>query len=611
MPRKFFQLSVLSDKQKNLFSSSSSTHQGELFQLTLVSRNEGPGDVTVRLDFPQLAAVLEKFVEMVKPRSRKATTRTSAIAQQYNVLFQRVSSLSFLEQHNLFFQILSLKIYSTGSIILLDPFVVPSITTQILVTDLKQARSIAAVTSNELDQIQWLKEQQIEGYVFRDAKHRHTFGMVVNQGVVLCSNKFASVHLLEAWAPHLQSVALDLKPEKNGEDCILVCVKISKNVQGLKRLQKEATALQALQSTGRVVELHCPESTAMLLRRGILITRYHPIPPPQEHGCENELSLVELEETLEELALALVSVHTRGWAWLNLNHDHILFCPWKLDERDSKTNLSITGLENAIFNNRVRCIDSIFVSDPAWAPPEYNAFFPLSSSQAVCSSDPNLFLNLPFIASCVDMFAMGTLIYCYLARTSDPVQALKFASAREDLSVAFNKIIFDERKRIQSDSFLIDLAMDLVSKDARSRPTAQECLQRIREGRRNTSPKLESFTIEVPGRIHSETLKMIWPIFLVSRVITDPRDKSRETDNISVFAALETPAGKFVADYSGRHVNKEHLQWLRYLGLHTHAINDGEQGAYDGRRKLNGVFDTCFYVSNGKVTSILFLICTF
>ncbi len=101
-----------------------------------------------------------------------------------------------------------------------------------------------------------------------------------------------------------------------------------------------------------------------------------------------------------------MSVHTRGWAWLNLNHDHIFFCPWKLDERDSKTNLSITGLENAIFNNRVRCIDSIFVSDPAWAPPEYNAFFPLSASQAVGSSDPNLFLNLPFIADRRQMFCL-------------------------------------------------------------------------------------------------------------------------------------------------------------------------------------------------------------
>ena len=607
MPCEVFQLTFLSNTNypwppntfTKLFSSLSSTHQGELFQLTLVSRMEG--NYTIRLGFLKLATVLEKIVETVKPSSRKSRSSRNAIAIEFNELFHRVSILSCDERHNAYEQIMKLKIYSTGANIVLDPCAVPSIIKQKRGTVYKQTRSIAAITQHELDQIQWLKEQEINGYVFRDAKHRHTFGKVVNQGVVLCSNQFCSIHLLEAWPPKLQSVALELKPGNIGDDCILVCVKISKTSQGLKRLQKETSVLQTLQSTGSVVELHCPKSTPVLLNRGILITRYHPIPPIQERGCDSDLSLYELEETLEEIALAVLSVHMKGWAWLNLNHAHILFCPWKHDERDSGKKLAITGLENAISNNCVRCIDSHYVSDPAWAPPEYNDYFPLSASQAV-SVDPNSFLDLPFTASCCDMYAMGLIIYCYLARNSDPFQARNVASSREALMDAFNMIIFDERKRIQSDSFVFDLAMDLVSNDPRARPTAQNCLQRIREGRRNSHHKLESFIIEVPGRIHTETLKMIWPVILLSRVITDPRDDSRQIDNISIFAALQTPICKFVADYSGRHVSKEYLQWLRYLGLHTHSINDGEQGAYDGRRKFNGVYDLAFYVINGKVT---------
>ena len=466
-----------------------------------------------------------------------------------------------------------------------------------------QLRPLTAISEHEFDNIQWLKHLQNPYFNYSDVKFRHGFSRVVNQAGLLSSNKSFSIHLMEAWP---KSKATSREQAKTSLDCILVCVKIAKNEEAVKRLRHESAVLQALQSTERVVELHCPENTAVFLSRGMLVTRYYAVPPPQEQDFDTSLSLVELEESLEELTLALVSVHSNGWAWLNLKHGHILVNHARHDERDPRKSLCILGLENATTGDSLQNSDTFFASvNHSWAAPEFNLIFSSSDVQGRISSDQTSVISLPFFTRC-DMYSLGLVLICYLARKIDPVQAQRVASTREALSHAFNIPIFDMSKRIQNDSYLISLAMDLVRSDPESRPTAEEVLQRIRAGRVISPVRLESFEIEIPARIHCGTLQMVWPVLLVSKITTDQRNSSRFTDYMQVFAAMDTPRGKIVADYDGRRVSKHYLKWLRHLNLHTHALNDGDEGAFDGRRLCNGVFDTAFYVCNGKVTSIFY-----
>jgi serine/threonine protein kinase len=502
---------------------------------------------------------------------------------------------------------MALRIKSSGGLYVLDSRVEQSFTQRKPRFGALQLRPLAAITQIEDANIEWLKKLHTTDFMYSNVKFRHGFSRVANRAGLFSSNKWFSVHLMEAWPPHLQDKAITFKQESISLDCVLVCVKIAKNAEALRRLERETVAMQALQSTGYVVELHFPALTSVFLSRGMQITRYCAVPPPQERGFETSLSLLELEDTLEGIANALVSVHSNGWAWLNLNHGHVLVNHAHHDERDSQKNLSILGLENAITGDSLKNSDSfIFTGEISWAAPEFKLFLSSSAAQHRVSSDQTSVMTLPFFATC-DMFSLGLLMLCYLARTVDPVQAQRVASTREALSSSFNIPIFDTSKEIQSNSYLISLAMDLIETDPQLRPTAEEVLQRIRAGRVILPLQLESFTIEIPGRIHGETLQMVWPVLLKSKVTTDQRDKTRLTDYMQVFAAMETPKGKVVADYDGRRVSKQYLRWLRHLGLHTHALNDGDESAFDGRRKCNGVYDTAFYVFNGKVTSLSYV----
>ncbi len=502
---------------------------------------------------------------------------------------------------------MALRIKVSGGVYVLDPSVEQSFAQKALRFGAIQFRPLTAISQQENDHIEWLKQLRTTEYTYTDVKFRHGFSRNVNQAGLLSSNKYFSVHLMEAWPPHLKAKAISFEQGSTSLDCLLVCVKIAKNADALRQLQRETIALQALQSTGRVVELHCSVLTSVFLSRGMQLTRYYAVPLQQEEGFQTSLSLFEVEETLDGIANALVSVHSNGWAWLNLNHGHILFNHAHHDERDSKHQLCILGLENAITSKSLTKSDSfICTAKTSWAAPEFNLFLSSSVVQDRIFLDQTSVMNLSFFTRC-DMFSLGLLILCYLSRTVDPVQAQRVASTREDLCCSFNIPVFDTSKRIQIDSYLITLAMDLLKTDPQLRPTAEEALQRIRTGRVISPLLLESFTIEIPARIHNETLQMVWPVLLESKITTDQRDKTRLTDYMRVFAAIETPKGKMVADYSGRPVSKHHLRWLRHLGLHTHALNDGDERAFDDRRKCNGVFDTQFFVCSGKVTSFFYV----
>ena len=108
-----------------------------------------------------------------------------------------------------------------------------------------QLRPLAAISNRELESIEWLKQLRDTGYQFSEVRFRHGFSRVVNQAGLLSSNKSFSVHLMEAWPPHLQAKAISFKQEQEHKpalvkqesislDCVLVCVKIAKNPEALK-----------------------------------------------------------------------------------------------------------------------------------------------------------------------------------------------------------------------------------------------------------------------------------------------------------------------------------------------------------------------------------------
>jgi serine/threonine protein kinase len=555
------------------------------------------------LGFAQIASILEVLAVVLSPGS-KSKTMHRRISKHYPELCLRVSNFTHQEQINIWHQIMELRIYSSGGVHVLDPCV-EHILIQHPDIPRGKARMLTAIHQQEHDQILWLKQLKDSDFRYSDVNFRHGFSRVYNQPGLLSSNPMFSVHLLEAWPQNLKGKAISVEhgQRKMRDDCHLICVKIAKSAKALKQLQCETAALQALQCTDCVVELHCLALTSAFLKRGMLVTRYHAVPPPQEQGFESSLSLMELEETCEEITLALTSLHSQGWAWLNLKHNHILLNVARHDERDQRTQLRILGLEHAITEESLQSIDFFPTVDPTWAAPELTLYSTSSVEQGKSVSDQTSVKSLCFFTQC-DMYALGLLMFCYLARTIDPLHALRGVSTTESLSRSFNIPICDPSKRIQSDSYLIRIAMDLVERDPLLRPSAVEVLHRLRAGRSVSHVQLETFKKEIPAKIHGQTLQMLWPVFLESKIVPDQREKRRMTDYMSVFAAMDIPKGKLVADYNGRPVSKHYLRWLRHLGLHTHALNDGEEGAFDGRRKCNGIYDSSFYICNGKVVSI-------
>ena len=90
----------------------------------------------------------------------------------------------------------------------------------------------------------------------------------------------------------------------------LLAVKLVESAKGARRLLQEATALMALQSTGRVAELWNPECLKLHLEHGILTTIYHPT--LLENNSFKWMSLAETEETLYQLLQVLSVVHESG-----------------------------------------------------------------------------------------------------------------------------------------------------------------------------------------------------------------------------------------------------------------------------------------------------------
>jgi hypothetical protein len=202
-------------------------------------------------------------------------------------------------------------------------------------------------------------------------------------------------------------------------------------------------------------------------------------------------------------------------------------------------------------------------------------------AKGLVSADRN-YIDESDITPAADMYSLGLLVNAHLARSPLPLM-----SSNDELCTRFNALVYNTDQQISSEHWLVGLAGDLIQTVPELRPTAEQVLQRISSGRRQRNQaqsqlqRLEPSISQIDGYIHPDTLHMVWPVFLQTTVITDQRNALRLTDYVTVHAAVATPPRKMVADYKGRPVNKAYLLWLRHLKLHSHALNDGEWGAYD------------------------------
>jgi hypothetical protein len=562
-------------------------------------KDRSKADITTHLQFEQLACILE----LLAKKSKKLKTRAGNLAE----LSQKIAVLTGPERQNIKDQVLAFTVPAIGGLFVLDPAIssskMPSASAKL---EVKFQRSVSSTGMVKSDKLLWLKEQK-GPTVLRDVKHRHSFNRDVNFGGLLTSSQFSSVHLMEAWPAELQSKAAEVHPgfakKEKLDDCQLVCVKIANCAEGQKRLQREGAALQALQHTGRVAELWNPGELARYLDNGVLITIYHPVPPPPDPGHDTLLSLDELEDRVEELARTLHALHSHGWIWLGLKPSHILFLHARMDPRDHLPPLRVIGLENA------RCLlgtDSCeYVPDLIWNAPEVKMqeLRRQQKAKGLVSADRN-YIDESDITPAADMYSLGLLVNAHLARSPLPLM-----SSNDELCTRFNALVYNTDQQISSEHWLVGLAGDLIQTVPGLRPTAKQVLQRISSGRRQRNQaqsqlqRLEPSISQIDGYIHPDTLHMVWPVFLQTTVITDQRNALRLTDYVTVHAAVATPPRKMVADYKGRPVTKAYLLWLRHLKLHSHALNDGEWGAYDGRRKCNGIFDMAYYKKFRQVQS--------
>jgi hypothetical protein len=555
-------------------------------------------ELSMHLDFPRLAQILESLV-------KKSWGPKSQLAKQYHELSRRMEEMTVAERQNIRDQVMACSISAIGGQIVLDPAIsIPRTSSAAVDTYQKKNRTVHSTGKVETDSLRWLREQK-GPIVVRELKHRHAFNRDLHFGGLLSSSEFSSVHLQEAWPAELQSKATDIRPnlpeEQKPEDCQLICVKIARNTEGHERLRREGDALQALQGTGRVAELWNACDLARYLDRGMLITIYQPVPPPQDSGHDNLLSLDELEDRIEEVSKAVAALHSSGWIWNGLKPNHILYLHSRMDPRDHVPPLRLIGLENSR-----RLFDRFeYEFDPIWSAPEQTAKQRSGISHQKSKGQVAAVRNFCLQSGsspAADLYSLGLLVNAHLARSPQPVIA-----SNQELCSRFNAPIHDRANHIGLEHWLFGLASDLVQTDPLLRPTAEEVLQRISSGRRQHSQHqiLEPSVVQIDGYIHPDTLQMVWPVALDTTVIADQRNKSRMTDYVTVKAAVETPPGKVVADYAGRPVTKEYLRWLRHLKLHSHALNDGARGAYDGRRKCNGIYDMAYYTKFRQVQSQL------
>jgi hypothetical protein len=426
--------------------------------------------------------------------------------------------------------------------------------------------------------------------------HRFLFGLN-DEGLLHCSKHFSTYLMIDtvAMVTSMKITHMDAQTHNTDLSC-LVTAKIAHNEKSLEILRLEAKNLQNLQFTGRVAKLWDPENLEKVLDQGALLTVYYPVPP------ERDFEMCMRKEDIEMLAVELLStldcLHQNGWIWNNLRSGHYLYNPLRQDDRDSPDSLQAIGLENAHFVGQAASTDSKTARIEGDGS-ESHAELGISAGKAG------------------DMHSLGLFIVSMCTRNPS-IQSRQYPNglnhdAKQEVITMHNKLVFDQSKLLNTDDWIILLAEFLLKEDPDQRPNAAEALlfvkSRIRINETRFLVEGEVTQNFLPGYLDMPTGRFVWPVTVHTTVVKDIhylRKKGKDTNirltkAVTVKASLNMPAVVIAARYGGRPILKRTATWLQLLKLQTHAVSDGANGALDGRREGNGIFEQCYYESTLQV----------
>jgi hypothetical protein len=515
------------------------------------------------------------------------------------VVKEFISAYSDLEVHakkSIKSQVPLLRFTRNGGDFVLDTsFVVPDARPQFEISICSsrlavQPRSFQATADKSF---QWLLSSC---NLARADTHRFLFGLN-DEGLLHCSKHFSTYLMIDTVAMVSNMKITDMDDQtQNSELCCLVTAKIANDEKGLEILRLEAKNLQNLQFTGRVAKLWDYENLEKVLDRGALLTVYHPTP------LERDFEMCLRKEDIEMLAVEFLStldcLHQNGWIWNNLRTGHYLYNPLRQDDRDSPDSLQAIGLENAQFVGQAASTDSI------------TAHIKEDGSECPSEISPG---------KGGDMHSLGLLLLSMCSRNPSIhsrhyLNGLNQDTMKEAIK-AHNKLVFDQSKLLNNDDWIIMLVELLLREDPDQRPGAAEALLFARSQTRNNDTRLlvEGEVTEkfLPGYVDVPTRRFVWPVTVHSTVVKDVhhlRKKSKDTTfrltkAVTVKASFDMPTGVIAARYSGRPILKRTATWLQIIELQTHSVSDGANGALDGRREGNGIFEQCYYESTVQVKS--------
>ena len=440
--------------------------------------------------------------------------------------------------------------------------------------------------------------------------HKFLFGLN-DEGLLHCSKHFSSYLMTSKISKgsdlHTQSIFGHHCQGQNKEsDGSLIVAKIAHGLEGVEILRREASNLKKLQFTGRVVELWDPESADQVLEQGALLTVYYPVPLDRE--VEFCLKKKDIEMVAVELLSTLDILHQNGWIWNGLRTGHYLYNLLRHDDRDTPTRLRALGLENAIHVGH----DTPTASKAAHNVRDGCSVLDFPAEITIPGS----------VGKEGDIQALGRLLLSLCARTESS-QGETFPNGLSHIDktatiTAHNQLVFDESKWLTCDDWIMSLIEMLLAADPAQRPSVSEALQyaiaqtRIHDEEAKVLVLGDLTQKNMPGYLDKHTGRFVWPIVLHTKVVHDIYDPNynsvstspRLTKAITLKASLQMEGGEIAAKYGGRPIHKRDAQWLQLINLQSHAVSDGADGAIDGRREGNGIFDLCYYLSTRQVKEV-------
>lgn len=441
---------------------------------------------------------------------------------------------------------------------------------------------------------QWLLS---ECNLSRADNHRFLFGLN-DEGLLHCSKHF-STYLMIANVSESTTLTENISGKTSETDVKLIVAKIAHDKEGLEILGREARNLHKLQFTNRVAELWDPKNYHKHLEHGALLTLYYPA------TLEQDFNMCMRKEDIEMLALELLStldlLHQNGWIWNGLRTGHYLYNLLRHDDRDVPTPLRAIGLEEAQY---VGTHDSITTrkalnEEKGWRARESS----LEDIIPACKAG--------------DMHSMGLLLLSMCSR-NPRIQSQKYSHGlsqehKTEVITAHNKLVFDSSKLLGYDDWIINLTDLLLKARSAKGSSASEALKYIKSQIQITDPRPlvlgEVSQKFIPGYLDQYTGRFVWPVTVHTTVVQDIRVSHRLTKEVTLKASFKMEAGVIAAKYGGRPIQKRCATWLQMLGLQTHTVSDGADGALDGRREGNGIFDLSYFESTRQVRESMYRNC--